>query len=119
MSTLPQIDPANATGEAVALLEQLRKRIGAVPNMAKAMASSPALLKGWMELSGALAGSASGGAKSYPYRVGWEDFLRHLVADAPLCSDFAAGIRDVAFAEACGRSFPNGAWVGFDDAMGG
>jgi uncharacterized peroxidase-related enzyme len=55
MSTLPQIDPANAGGEAAALLEQLRKRIGAVPNMAKAMANSPALLKGWMELSGALA----------------------------------------------------------------
>jgi predicted dehydrogenase len=51
-----------------------------------------------------------------PYRVGWEDFLRHLVADAPLSSDFAAGIRDVAFAEACGRSCRDGAWAGFDDA---
>jgi predicted dehydrogenase len=51
-----------------------------------------------------------------PYRVGWEDFLRHLVADAPLRSDFAAGIRDVAFAEACERSFRDGAWVSFDDA---
>jgi predicted dehydrogenase len=50
-----------------------------------------------------------------PYRVGWEDFLRHLAADAPLRSDFAAGIRDVAFAEACGRSFRDGAWVRFDD----
>jgi predicted dehydrogenase len=50
-----------------------------------------------------------------PYRVGWEDFLRHLVADAQLGSDFAAGIRDVAFAEACGRSFRDGAWAGFDD----
>jgi predicted dehydrogenase len=54
-----------------------------------------------------------------PYRVGWEDFLRHLVAEAPLISDFAAGIRDVAFAEACGRSFRDGAWVDFDDAMDG
>jgi predicted dehydrogenase len=51
-----------------------------------------------------------------PYRVGWEDFLRHLAADAPLSSDFAAGIRDVAFAEACGRSLRDGAWVRFDDA---
>jgi predicted dehydrogenase len=48
-----------------------------------------------------------------PYRVGWEDFLRHLAADAPLRSDFAAGIRDVAFAETCGRSFREGVWVRF------
>ncbi|MFE9812794.1 carboxymuconolactone decarboxylase family protein [Streptomyces sp. NPDC005227] len=34
----------------------MKKSIGSVPNMAKAMANSPALLKGWMALSGALAG---------------------------------------------------------------
>ena len=54
-----------------------------------------------------------------PYRVGWEDFLRHLATGAPLRSDFAAGIRDVAFAQACGRSARDGAWVDFDEAMGG
>ena len=54
MSALPQIQPDEATGEAAALLTQLKKSIGAVPNMAKAMANSPALLKSWMELSGAL-----------------------------------------------------------------
>ena len=53
-----------------------------------------------------------------PYRVGWEDFLRHLVAGTPLRSDFAAGIRDVAFAEACYRSGESGAWVGLDDVLG-
>jgi uncharacterized peroxidase-related enzyme len=56
MSTLPQINPAEATGEAATLLSDLKKSIGSVPNMAKAMANSPALLKGWMALSGALAG---------------------------------------------------------------
>jgi uncharacterized peroxidase-related enzyme len=56
MSTLPQINPAEATGEAAHLLSDLKKSIGSVPNMAKAMANSPALLKGWMGLSGALAG---------------------------------------------------------------
>ncbi|MBW8706495.1 hypothetical protein MBT84_43425 [Streptomyces sp. MBT84] len=56
MSTLPQIRPSEATGEAAALLAELKKNIGAVPNMAKAMANSPALLKGWMALSAALAG---------------------------------------------------------------
>jgi predicted dehydrogenase len=59
------------------------------------------------------------GPYANPYRIGWENFLRHLVADLPLRSDFAAGLRDVAFAEACGRSFREGGWVGFDDAEGG
>jgi predicted dehydrogenase len=52
-----------------------------------------------------------------PYRIGWEDFLRHLVAGTPLRSDFAAGIRDVAFAEACYRSLDSGAWVDLDDVL--
>jgi AhpD family alkylhydroperoxidase len=52
MSALPQIEPAEAT----ALLTQMRKSIGSIPNMAKAMANSPALLKGYMGLSSALAG---------------------------------------------------------------
>lgn len=56
MSTLPQIEPATATGEAAALFDQLKKTVGSVPNMAKAMANSPAVLKGYLGLSGALAG---------------------------------------------------------------
>jgi predicted dehydrogenase len=54
-----------------------------------------------------------------PYRIGWEDFLRHLVTGAPLRSDFAAGIRDVAFAEICGGSARDGAWVELDETAGG
>jgi predicted dehydrogenase len=46
-----------------------------------------------------------------PYRVGWEQFLRHVATGAPLISDFAAGIRDVAFAEACHRSMQERRWV--------
>jgi predicted dehydrogenase len=46
-----------------------------------------------------------------PYRVGWEAFLRHVAGDAPLVSDFAAGLRDVAFAEACHRSMAERQWV--------
>jgi predicted dehydrogenase len=48
-----------------------------------------------------------------PYRVGWEQFLRHVAEDAPLASDFAAGIRDVAFAEACHRSMTERTWIAF------
>jgi predicted dehydrogenase len=54
------------------------------------------------------------GAYVNPYRVGWEDFLRHLVTGAPIRSDLAAGIRDLAFAEACRRSAETGKWVEFD-----
>jgi len=46
-----------------------------------------------------------------PYRVGWEAFLRHVAADAPLTCDFAAGIRDVAFADACHRSMRERTWI--------
>jgi predicted dehydrogenase len=43
--------------------------------------------------------------------VGWEAFLRHVAAGAPLESDFAAGIRDVAFADACHRSMRERTWI--------
>ena len=46
-----------------------------------------------------------------PYRVGWERFLRHVAADAPPAADFAAGVRDVAFAEACHRSMRERTWI--------
>src|SRR5215510_6422301 len=48
---------------------------------------------------------------SNPYRVGWEAFLRHVATGAPLACDFAAGIRDVAFAEACHRSMRERTWI--------
>ena len=48
-----------------------------------------------------------------PYRVGWERFLRHMVTQAPMASDFRAGIRDVAFAEACHRSMAERRWIDF------
>ena len=56
MSTLPQIELADATGRAATLLGEMKKSIGSIPNMAKAMANSPSLLEGYMGLSGALAG---------------------------------------------------------------
>ena len=60
------------------------------------------------------------GAASYtnPYRVGWENFLRHVVSGAPLVCNFAAGIRDVQLAEACYRSAAQQKWIALDDITG-
>jgi len=65
----------------------------------------------WKEVPGA-------GNYTNPYRVGWERFLRHIAADAPLTSDLAAGIRDVQLAEACYRSAAERKWIALDDAAG-
>lgn len=54
MSRIPQIDPTTATGPAAALLADVQQALGATPNMTRAMANSPALLKGYLALSGAL-----------------------------------------------------------------
>ena len=59
---------------------------------------------------------ADAGPFMNPYRVGWENFLRHLAAGAPLQADFAAGLRDVEFAEACYRSMKDGRWVSMANA---
>jgi uncharacterized peroxidase-related enzyme len=50
------VDPATATGEAAKLLADVQKTLGLTPNMTKVMANSPALLRGYLALSGALAG---------------------------------------------------------------
>ena len=54
MSRLPQIDPTTATGEAADLLDQVQAALGVTPNMAKVMASSPALLRGYLAMVGEL-----------------------------------------------------------------
>jgi uncharacterized peroxidase-related enzyme len=56
MPTLPEIELADATGETAEVLGAVKKKMGSIPNMAKAMANSPALLRGYLGLSGALAG---------------------------------------------------------------
>ena len=51
-----------------------------------------------------------------PYRIGWEQFLRHVVAGEPLASDLSAGIRDVKLVEACYRSAAERRWITLDEA---
>jgi len=55
-----------------------------------------------------------GGPYQNPYRIGWENFLRHLVTGAPMQADLSAGIRDVQFAQACYRSMKDGTWISLD-----
>ena len=54
MPRLTPIDPATATGEAKELLNGIQAAFGRTPNSFRAMATNPAVLKGWIELSGAL-----------------------------------------------------------------
>jgi predicted dehydrogenase len=59
---------------------------------------------GWEEVH-------AGGPCINPYRAGWEDFIRHVVLDAPVSSDLSAGVRDVQLAEACYRSAAEQRWI--------
>lgn len=54
MSRLASIDPSTATGKSKELLDAVKGKLGLVPNMTKVMANSPAVLAGYLGLSGAL-----------------------------------------------------------------
>ena len=54
MSRILQINPETATGKAKELLDAVKNKLGLVPNMTRAMANSPAVLDGYLSLSGAL-----------------------------------------------------------------
>jgi uncharacterized peroxidase-related enzyme len=58
MTAFTPVEPATATGKAAELLADVQKTLGLTPNMTKVMANSPALLQGYLALSGALAGGA-------------------------------------------------------------
>jgi predicted dehydrogenase len=62
----------------------------------------------WKEVAGR-------GSYINSYRMGWENFLRHVADDAPLTNDFAAGVRDVQLAQACYRSLAERKWVSLDE----
>jgi uncharacterized peroxidase-related enzyme len=58
MARLKTVDPARAEGKAKALLDTVKAKLGTVPNMMSAMASSPAVLDGYLNFSGPLNGGA-------------------------------------------------------------
>jgi uncharacterized peroxidase-related enzyme len=54
MSRLPIIDPEKSTGKAHELLTGVQKKLGLIPNMARVMVNSPAVLEAYIGFSRAL-----------------------------------------------------------------
>ena len=57
MNRIQQIDPAGATGKTKQLLDAVQSKLGIVPNLTRVLANAPAALEGYLNFSGALAGS--------------------------------------------------------------
>jgi uncharacterized peroxidase-related enzyme len=55
MAQINIVDPAQATGKSKELLTAVQNNFKSVPNLARALANSPAALKAWMEFDSALA----------------------------------------------------------------
>lgn len=60
MARLKAIDPSEATGKTKELFNAIQNKLGVVPNMMRTMGNSPALLEGYLNLSGALSHGALG-----------------------------------------------------------
>jgi uncharacterized peroxidase-related enzyme len=54
MTRLKAISPDDATGKTKELFDAIQGKLGMVPNMMRTMGNSPALLEGYLNLSGAL-----------------------------------------------------------------
>jgi uncharacterized peroxidase-related enzyme len=54
MTRINPIDPDAATGHSKELLDAVKHKLGMVPNMTRAMANSPVVLEGYLQLSAAL-----------------------------------------------------------------
>ena len=58
MSRIPAVNPQTAAGRSKELLDAVKQKLGLVPNMTRVMVNSPAVLDGYLGLSGALAKGA-------------------------------------------------------------
>jgi AhpD family alkylhydroperoxidase len=74
------IEPEDAAGAAAELLALAHQELGVIPNLAKALANSPAALKGYLDLTGALRGGE--------LAVGTGERIALLVAQEYMC-DYA------------------------------
>jgi len=61
MPRLTTIDPAHADARTKPLLDAVQRKLGITPNMMRTMATSPAVLKGYLDFAGALAGASVDG----------------------------------------------------------
>ena len=55
-SRIAEVDPQRATGKTRRLFEQVRARLGMVPNLMRVLANAPVALEGYINFSEALAG---------------------------------------------------------------
>ncbi len=60
MIRLKAISPDQATGKTKELFNAIQSKLGLVPNMMRTMGNAPALLEGYLNLSGALSGGTLG-----------------------------------------------------------
>jgi uncharacterized peroxidase-related enzyme len=60
MARLTALNPDNVTGKTKELFDGIQSKLGVVPNMMRTMGHSPALLSGYLNLSGALGGGSIG-----------------------------------------------------------
>ncbi len=56
MNRIEQVDPARATGKTKQLFDAVQSKLGATPNMFRALGNSPAALEAFVKFNGALAG---------------------------------------------------------------
>ncbi|WP_291131677.1 carboxymuconolactone decarboxylase family protein [Flavobacterium sp. UBA7682] len=61
MARLIALDPESTTGKSKELFNAVQGKLGMVPNMMRTMGNSPAVLNGYLSLSGALNESSIGG----------------------------------------------------------
>ncbi len=60
MTRLQALNPETATGKTKDLFNVVKGKLGSIPNMMRTMGNSPALLEGYLNLSGALGGGTLG-----------------------------------------------------------
>ena len=61
MTRLKALSPEQATGKTKEMFTAIEGKLGMVPNMMRTMGNAPALLEGYLNLSGALSGGTLGG----------------------------------------------------------
>jgi len=82
MERLKALDPETATGKSKELFDGIQSKLGMVPNMMRTMGNSPAVLEGYLNLSGALS-TGTLGAKT-------GEILASAIAETNSCEYCAA-----------------------------